>query len=305
MVAHIGELAAFGTAVSWTIASLIMEEAVRRSGVMAVNTLKVAFGTVYLALLAFFLNGSFFPANVPLSAWLFLVASGLIGFVLGDYFLFHAYALIGSRLSMLLMAISVPLTTLSASIIWGEKPGRWALAGIALCVAGIAVTVTSGGKKDASAASVSGDASRSFRYRKGVIYGVLSAVFNTVAMLLTKAGASGVDSVSATQIRIFSAFAGFLCFAIVTRKTAEIAGAIKIRRNLALIALGGIFGPFVGVSCLLFALQHAGAGVVSTLSSLTPVLIIPPAVLIFRRKVQFAEIVGACLAMCGLALLFV
>ena len=34
-------------------------------GVMAVNTLKAAFGSAYLAVLAFFLTGSAFPCRVP------------------------------------------------------------------------------------------------------------------------------------------------------------------------------------------------------------------------------------------------
>ena len=126
MTAHIGELAALGTAVSWTVAALIMENAVKRVGVMAVNTLKVTFGSVYLAALAFILLGSPVPHGLSPSAWGFLGASGLVGFVIGDYFLLHAYDWIGSRLSMLLMALSVPFTALGAYAVFGRLlgPGR-------------------------------------------------------------------------------------------------------------------------------------------------------------------------------------
>ena len=309
MIAHIGEFAALGTAVSWTIGALVMEEGVKRVGVMAVNTLKVAFGSLYLALLAFALTGHFFPLNVPALSWAYLAASGLIGFVIGDYYLLHAYAMIGSRLAMLLLALSVPLTAISAWIIWGERPGLASLAGMVLCVFGICVTVMAGWKGSKSGAgSVSGaapDAPNSRRYRKGVIYGCLSAVATVIATLCTKTGVLGVDPVSATQIRIASAFAGFLVFAIVTKKIGEIGATFKRRRDIALVATGGFFGPFVGVGCMLFALQHAGAGVVSTLTSLSPVLIIPPSVLLFKRKVLAAEVAGACLAMVGLAFMFV
>ena len=304
MIAHIGEFAALGTAVSWTIGALVMEEGVKRVGVMAVNTLKVAFGSLYLALLAFALTGYFFPLNVPAQSWFFLGASGFIGFVIGDYFLLHAYAMIGSRLAMLLLALSVPLTTVSAWIVWGERPGPAALAGMSLCVFGICLTVMAGWKGAKNAVGNSSTAPNSRRYRKGVIYGVLSAVATVFATLLTKAGASGVEPVSATQIRIASAFVGFLLFAAVTKKTGEIAATFRSRKDLALVATGGIFGPFIGVGCMLFALQHAGAGVVSTLTSLSPVLIIPPSVLLFKRKVLAAEVVGACLAMAGLAFMF-
>jgi drug/metabolite transporter (DMT)-like permease len=304
MIAHIGELAALGTAVSWTIGALVMEEGVKRVGVMAVNTLKVAFGSLYLAVLALALTGHLFPLNVPPVSWAYLAASGFIGFVIGDYFLLHAYAMIGSRLAMLLLALSVPLTALSAWIVWGERPGLAALAGMALCVIGICLTVMAGWKGSKRGAAAAPDAPNSRRYRKGVIYGCLSAIATVIATLFTKSGAAGVDPVNATQIRIASAFAGFLLVAVAAKKSGEIVATFRSRRDIALVATGGFFGPFVGVGCMLFALQHAEAGIVSTLTSLSPVLIILPSVLFFKRKVFAAEIIGACLAMVGLALMF-
>jgi uncharacterized membrane protein len=149
------------------------------------------------------------------------------------------------------------------------------------------------------------DPSGASRYRKGVAFGVLSALAMAGATLLTKSGAVGVNPVSATQIRIGSALAGFVAFAAVTGKMGEVTAALRNRTWLPLIALGAVFGPFVGVGLLLFAIQHAEAGIVSTLSSLTPVLIIPPSVLFFGRRVGVAEIVGACVAVFGLALLFI
>ncbi|HNY20621.1 MAG TPA: DMT family transporter [Treponemataceae bacterium] len=309
---RLGELAAFGTSVSWTIGALVMEKSVNRVGVMAVNTMKVAFACVYLAVFAYFVNGQFFPLDVGGSAWAFIAASAFFGFVIGDYFLFHAYALIGSRLSMLLMSVSVPLTAIAAYFIFGEAMGAWALAGMALCVAGIALTVISGksgaedsgaGDQTACAASDAGR-SRAGRYAKGVAFGLLSGVCMAAATLCTKRGAAGVDSVSATQIRILCAFIGFVAFAVLTRKTGEIRAAIVNPRALVLLAIGGIFGPFIGVGLLLYAIQHADAGIVSTLSSFPPVLIIPPSILLFGKRVRPGEIAGAVVAVAGLALLF-
>ncbi len=317
MNSHIGEIAALGTSVSWTVAALLMEHAVAKVGVMAVNTLKVAFGSAYLAILALLLTGHPFPVGLSASAWLFLGASGLIGFVIGDYFLLHAYVLVGSAMAMLLMSISVPLTAVAAFFVFGERLGNWALAGMALCVTGVSVTIASGNKTrraraDAApgaagngAGTVTVSAGRGpGSYAKGVAYGILSAVTMAAATLCTKAGAVGVDSVWATQIRIGSALFGFIAFALATGKLREVGVALRDRRALPVIALGGVFGPFVGVGLLLFAIQHAEAGVVSTLSSLSPVFLLPPTALLLKRRVTLAETGGAILAMVGLALIF-
>ncbi|HKL85828.1 MAG TPA: DMT family transporter [Treponemataceae bacterium] len=309
MTARIGELAALGTAISWTIGALVMEQAVKRVGVMAVNTLKVAFGTLYLALLAYVLNGSFIPTNISGSAWIFLSASGVVGFVIGDYFLLHAYALVGSSLTMLLMSLSVPFTAIGAFFIFKEKLSYWSLAGILVCITGIALTVSAGWKKqknEISPEKTDDVQSQTLkrRYHIGVVFSILSALCMAVGTLFTKAGAAGINSVSATQIRIISALVGFLLFALFTGKVGEIKKSVHDRKGFSLIAVGGLFGPFIGVGLLIFALQNAKAGIVSTLSSLTPVLIIPPSIIFFKRLILPVEILGACCAVAGLAMLF-
>jgi drug/metabolite transporter (DMT)-like permease len=297
---HLGEFAALGTAVSWTVGALVFETATRRAGVMAVNTLKVLFGSLYLMVLALCSLGQFFPLHAGAANWLLMGLSGVVGFVIGDYFLFHAYALVGSRLGMLLMSASVPLTAAAGWLIYGEALGPWALAGMAATVGGITLTVLTG--KPAHPEGHEHHVSRA-DYRKGVAYGGFSAVAMAAGTLLSKAGAVGIPAVAATQIRILAALAGFIVVALAGRKTAEIRAAVRDRRSLGLIALGAVFGPFIGVTLLLFALQNASAGIVSTITSLTPVLIIVPSVVVFRRRVGPLEIAGSCIAVAGVSLL--
>ena len=52
------------------------------------------------------------------------------------------------------------------------------------------------------------------------------------------------------------------------------------------IIAGSIFGPFIGVSLSLLSLQYTSAGISSTITSITPVMIIPFSVLIFKEKVK-------------------
>ncbi len=301
----LGELAAFGTSVSWTVGALVMESAVRRVGVMAVNVFKVSFGIVYLCLLAFALSGRPFPLDVSFGSWGLLSLSSLFGFVIGDYFLFTAYALVGSRIAMLLMSSSVPLTALGAYLLFGETLGPWSALGMALSVAGIGLTVASGGGSAGERRSRLRSAEASVAYVKGVVFGLLSGLCMAIATLFTKKGAAGVDPLAATQIRILCALIGFLAFSCLTGKSREVTAALRDRRAMILMALGGVFGPFVGVGLLLFAIQNAGAGIVSTLSSFAPVLIIPPSILIYKRRVALGEMLGAAIAVAGLAILFI
>ncbi len=70
------------------------------------------------------------------------------------------------------------------------------------------------------------------------------------------------------------------------------------------LAMGSVFGPFLGVSFSLLAIQHTNTGIAATIMAIVPVLIIPPAVLFFKEKVNTREIIGAFIAIAGVALLF-
>jgi drug/metabolite transporter (DMT)-like permease len=297
MIAKFGEVAALVTAVSWTAAAMIFERVSKMTGVTSVNTFKVAFGTIYLAVLAVLLGNNVFPFDFPVKSWIYMSISGFVGFVIGDYFLFNAYVMIGSRIAMLLMSASVPMTAIASYFLFGESIGQWGIYGIVLAVSGISLTVVSGKKeavKDITKA----------RYMKGVIFGLLSAVAMAAGTLFTKVGAENVSPVAATQVRILSALVGFILFVLIFRKTSELLKTLRDFNSLKLIAIGSIFGPFIGVGALLYALQHTKAGVVSTISSLTPVLIIAPSIIFFKKRVSVLEIAGACIAIAGVALLF-
>ena len=65
-----------------------------------------------------------------------------------------------------------------------------------------------------------------------------------------------------------------------------------------------IFGPVIGVSLSLMAVQYANAGIASTLMALTPVLIFFPYTIIYKQPVRFKEVLGVLISMTGVAMFF-
>ena len=68
--------------------------------------------------------------------------------------------------------------------------------------------------------------------------------------------------------------------------------------------IGSIFGPVIGVSLSLFAVQHTASGVAATLMALVPIFIIIPSALIFKEKITFYQVLGAFVSVGGCVLLF-
>lgn len=316
---NIGEIAAFGTAICWTLSAIFFERATKRIGVITVNFYKVVFAVIFLGASATVLRGMPLPLDAPPRAWIFLSLSGVIGFVITDLFLFSAYKTIGSRLTTLFLALSPPMTALLGFIFLGEAMGPRSLLGMAMVAGGIVTTVL--GRHDAKSAAKElaanlrdgGPESKpaavaaarfSKEDKRGYLFAFLSAIGQSVGMIFSKYGLGDYDPVSGTQIRAAVAIVGFAIVALVWDRGKGIKAAPKDGRGMKFTVAGAIVGPFLGVALSLFAMQRTQAGVVSTLIGLTPVIIIPPSIIFFKQKVRLVEILGALVAVAGSAVFF-
>ena len=134
--AHAGEAAALGTAICFTITALAFEAAGRRVGSLSVNLIRLVIGLACLSIVVAWRGGAPSVAALPPgpAAWLFL--SGLVGFTFGDLCLFRAFVEIGSRRSLLLMALVPPMAALLAWGALGEGLTGADVLGMALTLAG-------------------------------------------------------------------------------------------------------------------------------------------------------------------------
>jgi len=80
--------------------------------------------------------------------------------------------------------------------------------------------------------------------------------------------------------------------------------ALSDRPAMRSIIRGAFFGPFLGVTLALFAAQRTGTGIASTLTATVPVILIPVAIFGKKETVAFQEILGAVVAVGGVAVLF-
>lgn len=292
----IGALAAFGTACCWTATSLAFQAAGRRVGSLAVNLIRLVLAVALLAAWGGLVHGRPLPTDASADAWLWLSASGLVGFTLGDLFLFRAFVVIGARLSMLLMALVPPLTALTGWLVLGERLSPWDGLGMALTLGGVAWVIaerapdTTGVRQGVPVV--------------GVLLGLGGAVGQAVGLVLSKYGMGGYDPFAATQIRVIAGAAGFAVLFSVIGWWGKTAAALSDRRAMGAVTLGAIFGPFLGVSLSLVAVQNALTGVASTIMSIVPVLILVPTVLVYHERVSFRALLGSSLAVAGTALLF-
>ena len=312
-VDRIGELAALGTAVCWTITAISFEAAGKRVGSLTVNLLRLVIAVLFFSIYTLILSGSPVPVDAPASAWGWLGLSGFVGFVVGDLLLFQAFVLIGSRVSMLIYSSVPPITAVLGWLILGETLSPLGMCGMALTVGGIAIVVLQRNEGnppelDAAAVMVPHSPNRALAQRripvKGVALALGGAVGQAGGLVLSKLGAPSFNPVEATQIRSYAGVLGFLAIFLLLGRWRQVGAALRDWKAMARITVGAFFGPFLGVSAGLYAAQHSTTGIASTIMSLVPILIIIPSVVLFHERVRMREIFGAVVSVVGVALLF-
>lgn len=302
MVMYFGEIAALMTAVFWTVTSMSFESAGKKVGSLSVNLIRLVVAFFIYGVLNYFRRGMFLPLDAGLERWKWLALSGLVGFVMGDLLLFQAYVVVGARISMLIMALAPPITAFVGWIILGEvlSPMNWV--GMVVTLSGISIVILKREKKELDSTKRRKiTASYSI---KGILLAFGGAVGQGVGLVLSKKGMGEYDAFAASHIRVITGMVGFTIIILLSRQFGNVWKALLHVPAMKRIALGSFFGPFLGVSFSLLAIQHIQAGIAATIMSIVPVLIIPPAILFFHEKVNWKEIIGAIITVSGVALFF-
>ncbi|GAB1484840.1 DMT family transporter [Treponema sp.] len=302
MNAHIGELAAIGTSIFWTVTAISFEYAARRIGSLALNILRLAVALILFSLLGLILRGQIIPIGAPASLWFWLSLSGLVGFVFGDLFLFQAYIDIGARMTQVVFAASPLMTALIGFALLEERIAPSGILGMFIVIGGIALVIMDKKKGPIEAAPASSVPTA--RRLRGVLFALLGALGQAGGLVLSKIGAPSSDPFVATQIRVIAGLTGFTVVALLWRKGREPIVALKDRKAMGALSIGAFFGPFLGVSLGLFAVQRAASGSAATLMGLTPIIILLPAVFIKKERISLKEAIGALAAVVGSTLLF-
>lgn len=306
---HAGELAALGTAACWVASALAFEGAGRRIGSLTVNLLRLVMAAGLLGLWGWAVRGLAWPADASPHAWRWLTVSGLVGFTFGDLCLFRAFVVLGSRLSTLIMSLAPPFAALLGWLVLGELLSALDLAGMALTVGGVAWAVAERQRPHPAGVPGGGPAAPppldpGRRRLEGVLLGTGGALGQAAGLVLSKLGMGGYDPFAATHVRVLAGLAGYLVLFTLLGRWRRVGAALGQRAALGFTAVGAFFGPFLGVSLSLVAVQRIEAGVAASIMATTPVLILPVVALTGRERVGPGGVLGAIVAVAGVVLLF-
>ncbi len=295
----IGEIMALVAALVFGVASSAYTLAGRTFGASYAMALSLVISLFFYAPLHQVIHGEPFPLAATPDRWLILGLSSLAGFVISALFLLRAFQYIGPRLTMLIGSTSPIFAALMAWLFLGQHLPAFAVIGIALVVGGVVWVVS-----ERSAQQI---VRQPADYGKGLSMAVAAAVAQGAAFVLMSEGvAGGFSPMSAGLIRTIVAIALLWVFiALRGQLRHNLALTLASPRALAWLVLASVAGPVAGTILILVSLQFTSVGISSTLTNTTPVFLIPIAYLAFGERITARAVIGTCIAIAGVALLFV
>lgn len=298
-----GETVALATVLCWTLSIQFFEAASKRVGSTPVNIIRLFVALLFFSVFLLIRDGSLVPMDFSARAWFYMSLSGIVGFFIGDIFLFRALVDIGPRVTMLIQSLAAPTAAIIGWMFLGETYFLRQWGGIIVTLVGVSIVVLERANKK----KINQNVTVREITLKGVTFGLIAMLGQAGGLVLSKVGMATdtgyLDAFSATQIRAIAAFICFVLFFTFTHKWKNVRSALSDKKAVAFTSIGAFVGPFLGVSLSLLALHYLSTGVAATVLSLVPIFIIPFSVFLNKEHVSLRAIIGAFVAVFGVFLL--
>ena len=287
-------LAAF----SWSISSLISADITRILGGIGFNRLRLIFVSIMLLSYATF-QKTWDTINIEYLN--VIIVSGVIGIFLGDTLLFMALKRIGPRRNNILFSLAAPFTVILNILALQQKMSLIEITGCILVFIGVVVAISYGNSKNNNHRWELIEGS----IKIGILFGILAALCQSIGLIMMKPILDqGADPIASAAIRC--TISALLLSLTYISKSNLIGSNINFTTSTIFkTIISGFLGMALGMSLLLIALQKADAGIVATLSSTSPIMILFLLWIITKKIPSIGAWIGTIIAIIGTGLIFI
>ncbi|MBL8579515.1 MAG: DMT family transporter [Mesorhizobium sp.] len=310
----ISETLAIAAALCAALSSMFISELKGRVPLLQLARWQMSAAFVMTALVSVFLGGW-----QTVGGWQFgfLAASSFFGIAIASTTYFAAIYAVGPRITALLFSLTSPIALALGYLALGETITARQALGVLLVLCGIALAIgvprrfrAKGNSEPAMSVIAPSSIPVTVAPKPplrgpllpGIIFGVITALGQALGTLFARpAMASGVEPFAAMAIR--SGLAALFFLALMALPIGRARQAQFQMSSLNLAVASAFFGMVLGMSCMMAALQDGDAGIVATLSSMTPVLILPMVWIRTGERPNAQAWLGAALAIAGTAMI--
>ena len=176
---YLGEFISIGVAFSWTATALLSEFGSKRLGNLTLNVLRMALALLFSVVLFGVVTGNILPLGASAEACGWMLLSGLVGYVIGDFCLFQCYIIIGSRYGQLFMTLAPLSAALMAWVTLGQQMTLMSILAMLVTLFGISISVLGRGEHHKVSLKLP---------LNGILFAIGAAVCQGVGLVLSKIG---------------------------------------------------------------------------------------------------------------------
>ena len=286
---------AIGAAAIWSMVALSATRIVRYFGSYNYNLLRLLgiivflFPYVYINWDSIYFNQSIFSA---------IILSSIIGIIIGDTFLFICLKRLGPRRQALLFSMQIPFTIILAEVFLQTLPSLIELIGCSLIFLGILIAIQFNKTiPDDDLENIQGN-----KYA-GLFAGIGLALCQSIGIILMKPALQSTDPIIVSYLRVIVA-AVIMFGSLFFIKNNQLWERMKDLKKTVFSIFLGFMGMGVGMTMLIIALKNGNPGVISTLSSTMPIMIIPILWVVTKNYAGHFAVVGATLTCVGTGIIF-
>ncbi len=287
------------TSILFAMSAVSAGRTTRLLGAGTANLSRLTLATVFLALWAHTAGQGLGGIALP---W--LLASGVIGFGVGDLALYGAYFRIGPRLAVLLcLCLAAPIGAVMEWVWLGTHLSLYQIFWSTTILVGVFAALVPDTRTPVAART----------WFIGVVLGVIAAFGQGSGAVLTRKAfdlahhaGQHIDGGTAAYQRILG---GLLLTAIVlfihryrkppaaTQET--VATEHPWRRAWPWVIANALAGPSIGVACYQWALAVAPTGIVLSIVATTPLVVIPFTMILDGERPTVRSLIGGAIAVLG------
>jgi len=289
-----GEFAALFAALLWASSSVVYSRLGQQISPLFLNFIKGAIALFLLFLTAIITSRA--VPNLPPTPIFFLIVSGIIGIGFGDTVFFSSLKYLGARRALLFETLAPPLAAIVALIFLKESLSVYSWLGIVLTLIGVASVISE---------RTSNQDISTINLKLGISFGLLGAIAQAVGAVLSRSALTdfNLDPLWSTQIRLLAGTASLIPLVLSQRHQLKLPSLQWSWRLVGIIFITAFASTYLGIWLQQISLKFTATGVAQTLSSTSPLFVLPIAAFL-KEKITPRAVIGVLIALSGIALLF-
>ena len=292
------QIAGLVAAACWATGSFIY----RRLDVpaAAMNLAKNAISGTLLCISILLFGSGLVPWQAaPISAYLWLILSAVLGIQIGDAAYFRSIQILGPRKALVLTTLTPPFSALLGWFWLAEQLELRSLAAMALTLVGVALVI-----RDRNLASDRSGLHEG-KARDGLLLGIFAAFCQSTGIALSKVAMEFFPPLEASAIRIVVAFLGGFLVAQSMGVLPDWKHKLRAKGVPQRLLFASFIGTYIGIWLSLISAQAVSLAVATTQMSMTPIFMVLLVAIFLRKKIALLAFIGMAVAIAGVALLMV